>query len=304
MNEDARRGGDKSAAKMWQKDERGRDNSGGTLLIVESMSRSRWARFRGWIVGSVLAFGLVPALAAESVAVRHVEGTLHGFLALRAEDGHLLAVGDLIEVVQGSRVTSHLVFRFKDGSVDDETTVYSQRGTFRLISDHHIQKGPSYSHPLDMQIDVRRGVVTTRTTGKDGKEEVKTDSLKLPPDLANGMVLTIAKNLAPDKPETKVSMIVATPKPRVVTLVITPRTEEPFSVLGSARKARRFEIKIELGGVAGVVAPLVGKQPPNIQIWIAEGPAPGFVKEQGPFYEGGPIWAIELASPVWANEHN
>jgi hypothetical protein len=70
-------------------------------------------------------------------------------------------------------------------------------------------------------------------------------------------------------------------------------------LLGSSRKAMRFEIKIELGGVAGVVAPLIGKQPPAIQIWIAEGPAPCFVKEEGPFFEGGPIWTIELASPVW-----
>jgi hypothetical protein len=35
----------------------------------------------------------------------------------------VLAVGDLFEVVRGDRVTSRLIFRFKDGSVDDETTV-------------------------------------------------------------------------------------------------------------------------------------------------------------------------------------
>ena len=123
--------------------------------------------------------------------------------------------------------------------------------------------------------------------------------MKLPPDVANGMVLTITKNLLPDTPETTISMVVAAPKPRLVKLVISPRGEEPFSLLGSPRKAMRFEIRIELGGVAGVVAPLIGKQPPNIQIWIVEGPAPGFVKEQGPYFEGGPIWTIELASPVW-----
>jgi hypothetical protein len=266
--------------------------------IEHSMHNSRSTWFRAWIIGLAFAFGS-QFLPAEPVPVRHVEGTLHGFLALRSQEGHLLATGDLIETVHGDRVTAHLVYRFKDGSIDDETTVYSQRGTFRLITDHHIQKGPSYSHPMDMTIDARRGSVTSRSVGKDGKEEVTTDTMDLPPDVSNGMVLTITKNLRPDTPETTVSMIVATPKPRLVKLVIWPRGEEPFSILGSPRKAMRFEIKIELGGVAGVVAPLLGKQPPNLQIWIVEGPAPGFVKEQGPYYAGGPIWTIELASPQW-----
>jgi hypothetical protein len=256
-------------------------------------------RFLCWIVTVLVVGALQPGLPAESVPARHVEGTLHGFLALRSEDGKLLAVGDLTEVIHGDRVTAHTVFRFKDGSVDDETAVYSQRGNLRFISDHHIQKGPSFPHPMDLAIDVGRGQVTSRSTDKDGKEEVKTDHMSLPPDLANGMVLAIAKNLPPDTPETTVSMLVATPKPRLVKLAISPRGEEPFSVLGSPRKALRFEIKIKLGGVAGVVAPLVGKQPPDIQIWIIEGPAPGFVKEEGPSYEGGPIWTIELASPAW-----
>jgi len=48
-----------------------------------------------------------------------------------------------------------------------------------------------------------------------------------------------------------------------------------------------------------MVAPLIGKQPPNIQIWIIGGEAPAFVREQGPLYEGGPILNIQLTSPVW-----
>lgn len=254
--------------------------------------------FRCWALSSALAFVLQPFLRAEPVPVRHVEGTLHGFLALRSQAGQLLAIGESTQTVRGDRVTSQVVYRFKDGSIDDETTVYSQSGTFRLISDHHIQKGPSFSHPMDMLIDASRGLVTTRSAGKDGKEEVRTETMVLPADVANGMALTIAKNISPDTPETTVSMVVAAPKPRLVKLAISPRGEEPFSILGSPRRAMRFEIRFELGGVAGVVAPLIGKQPPNIQIWIVEGPAPGFVKEQGPGYEGGPIWTIELASPV------
>ena len=152
---------------------------------------------------------------------------------------------------------------------------------------------------MDISIDSRGGQVTVRSTGKDGKEEVKTDHLSLPPDLANGMVPLVVENMRPDAPETKVSLLVATPKPRLVTLVISSRGEETFSVVGAPRKAIHYEIKIELGGVAGVVAPLMGKEPPNIQLWIIGGQAPTFIREQGPIYPEGPIMTIQLASPVW-----
>ena len=248
---------------------------------------------------AVLIFCVTPNAPAQPVAVRHVEGTLHGFLTLRSQDGKLLAVGDLTQVVHGSRVTSRLVFRYKDGSVDDETTVFSERGSFRLIRNRHIQKGPFFPHPIDLSVDARSGQVTTRSTGKDGREEIHTEHLDLPADLANGLVLLIAKNLPPEMPETKLAYLIATPKPRLVTLRIVPGGEESFSVAGSRRKAMRYDLKVELGGITGLVAPLIGKQPPDLHIWILEGEAPAFVKEEGFNYEGGPILTIQLTSPVW-----
>jgi len=47
------------------------------------------------------------------------------------------------------------------------------------------------------------------------------------------------------------------------------------------------------------VAPVIGKAPPNIQIWAVGGEAATFVREQGPLYPEGPITTIQLASPVW-----
>jgi hypothetical protein len=237
--------------------------------------------------------------SAEPIPARHIEGTVHGFLAVRSKEGRVVAVGDLFQVVHGDRVTARLLFRFKDGSVDDETTVFTQRGTFQLITDHHIQKGPSFPQPMDLSIDVPSGQVTVRSAGKDGKEEDKSEHLDLPPDLVNGMILSIMKNIRPEMPETKVSMVVATPKPRLVKVAISPHGEEPFSLVGSHRKATRFQLKIELGGVAGVVAPLIGKAPPEIQIWIVGGQAPAFVREEGPLYQGGPVWTIQQTSPAW-----
>jgi hypothetical protein len=238
--------------------------------------------------------------SAEPIAVRHTQGTLHGFLALHTPDGHLVAAGDLTQTVHGSRVTAHLVFRFKDGSLDDETTVFSQRRTFQLISDRHIQRGPFFPHPLDLTIDARSGQVTLRSTDKDGKPQVTSNHFNLPPDLSNGMVSMLVGNFPPEAPVMNLSMMVAAPRPRIVKLVITPRGEDPFTQAGTARKASHFDIKIELGGVAGVVAPLIGKQPPDIQLWVLGGEAPTFVREQGFTYEGGPTLIMEMSPPVWS----
>ena len=86
-------------------------------------------------------------LSAETVVVRHTEGIVHGFLALRTLDGTTIADGDLIQFARGNRVTTRLVFHFKDGSLHDETAVYSQRREFRLLSDHLVQRRVPVANP-------------------------------------------------------------------------------------------------------------------------------------------------------------
>ena len=256
-------------------------------------------RIRSWLLITALLCAWGPNAPSELVPVRHLSGTIHAFLELRSEEGRVLASGDLVQVAHRDEVTARTLFHFKDGSIDDETTVFSQRRNFQLVTDHHVQKGPFFPHPMDILIDRRVSQVTVRSVGKDGKEEVKTDHLDLPQDLANGMVPLILENVSPDAPQTTVSMLVATPKPRIVKLSVSSRGEEPFSVVGASHQAIHFEIKLELGGVPGIVAPLIGKQPPNIQAWVIGGQAPTFIREQGPLYPDGPITTIELASPVW-----
>jgi hypothetical protein len=240
----------------------------------------------------------VPPLAAQ-VAVRHTEGVVHGFLVLRTMDGETLADGDLIQIARGDRVTSRLVFHFKDGSVHDETAVFSQRGRFRLLRDHLVQKGPAFPRPVDVAIDGATGQVAVRYTDDDGKPQTATERLALPLDVANGMILTLLKNLRPDTSQATLSMVAATPRPRLVKLAITAGNEEPLSIAGSPRQAMHYIVKVEIGGLAGLLAPLLGKQPPDSHVWILDGEAPAFVKSEGPLYLGGPSWRIELTSPVW-----
>ena len=43
-------------------------------------------------------------------------------------------------------------------------------------------------------------------------------------------------------------------------------------------KATRFNVKVELGGIVGMIAPVVGKQPADTNVWVAGGEAPALVK--------------------------
>ena len=237
-------------------------------------------------------------MAAGQVPVRHAEGLVHGFLTLRSLEGKLLAEGDLIQNVRGDRVTSRLVFHFKDGSLHDDVAVFAQRGTFRLLSDHLVQKGPAFEHPVDMMLNGSTGKVTVRYT-EDGKEKTAEDTMKVTPNLANGYLPVLLKNLSSSGGERRLSMVVPTPKPKMVTLLVRPQGKERFVTGEVSREAMHYSVHFDLGGVTGVLAGLFGKQPPDMQVWILEGEAPAFIKSEGPLAPGGPVWRIELASPTW-----
>jgi hypothetical protein len=230
--------------------------------------------------------------------VKYREGLVHGFLALRTLEGEVLAAGDLIQTARSDRVTSRLVFSFKDGSSHDETAVFSQDRHFRLLSYRLVQKGPAFEHPMEVKLDGKSGQVTVRHRDEDGQEKVESERFEIPVDLANGFVPVLLKNSRSDAPPT-MSFVAAMPKPRLVKLEATAAGEEPFSFAGSTRKATHYVIKVDIGGVSGLLAPLVGKQPPDTHVWILNGEAPAFVKMEGPLSVGGPIWRIELTGPSW-----
>jgi hypothetical protein len=260
------------------------------------MPRTR-SSLRAATLAAVFAFSA--PLRADPVTVRHREGLVHGFLAVRTLSGETLAGGDLLQTSRGDVVTSRLVFHFKDGSLHDETAVFTQRGTFRLLSYKLVQKGPTFPKPLEFSLDGRSGHATVRWTedGDAKEEEERLD--KVPPDLANGLVSTLLKNVgAPSGPLT-FSMLAATPKPRLVKLVVTPSGEEPFTTPAMERRARHFVVKVDIGGVTGALASLLGKEPPDTHVWILGGPVPAFVRSEGALYVGGPIWRIELTAPSW-----
>jgi hypothetical protein len=235
-------------------------------------------------------------LSADPVPVRFREGLVHGFLALRTLDGKTVADGDLYQVPRGSTVTSRLAFRFRDGSYQEETAVFRQGRTFQLVSDHLVQKGPSFPRALDMRVE-STGRVVVRYTDDEGREKVEDEQMELPADLANGIVLTLLKNLRADGPPIEVSMVVPTPKPRLVKLGISRGGVDRFRIGASGRRATRYVVDVHIGGLTGVLADVMGKDPPDTKVWILGGEAPAFIRSEGPMFADGPIWRIDLVSP-------
>ena len=239
------------------------------------------------------------ALHAEPIRVRQSQGSGHGFLVIRSVGGETIGHGDVIQTAHGTRVTTELALHFKDGSLDDETAVYTQNGTFHLISDHHVQKGPFFKTALDMLVEAN-GQVTIRTTDKDGKEQSQTKHVDLPADVCNGMMAPLLVNIPATTPGLKLGMVAPQgDKPRLIKLNITPDSTGKFTDVGVTYNANIFRIHMELGGVAGVVAPMIGKQPGDLYIWVSESPIPQLLRLSGALADGGQVVSIELSGAAF-----
>jgi hypothetical protein len=255
--------------------------------------------FGEWFAGLVAmaVLGSSCSMQGQALKLRYRAAAEHGFLILRDPSGAILASGELTQVPYKHRITLHVVLHFRDGSIDDETTLYTQGETIRLISDRHIQRGKSFPNPCDVMIDALKQQVSVRDLSKS-TDEAKTEHMDLPPDLSNGILSPLIQNMQANTP-IEVSYVALSPKPRIVKLAIAKGGEDHFSVGGRSYKAVKYDVKVHLGGVAGVVAPMIGKQPPDSHAWVTESRLPAVVRLDSALYTDGPIWSVQLASPVW-----
>lgn len=254
------------------------------------------------LILALIAFAIASTFVlADPVPVVQRQGAVHGFLLLKDENGKEIAVGDETNEVRGNLIHARTVFQFRDGSVDDEETTYRQGSTFQLILDHHVQKGPAFSKSSDVTVDVSKGVVSwIDLSGKD--KQPKNQHMRLPRDLANGIIPLLVQNFPRGAANLTVSYVGVDSKPRIVHLIIKPDGSDKVALGWSGRQADKFDVHFDLGGIAGAIAPLIGKQPPDINVWTLDGsagPVPEFIKMVGQLYENGPTWTVLLAAPTW-----
>lgn len=234
---------------------------------------------------------------AAPVPVRFTEGMVRGFLVLSDTGGKRLASGDFLQTSHGGEIKTRTVLYFKDGSLHDETAVFTQQRTFVMRSYHLVQKGPAFEDDMDITLERATGKYRIKVKPhKGGDEKVLTGKLDLPLDVYNGMVPTVAKNLKGAR-ET-VHIVGFSPTPRVLELEMIPSGEERVMIGDLKRAALHYTLKPKLG-LLKLPATLLGKMPPDNHLWIITADVPAFVKFQGPLATEGPIWRIELTSPVW-----
>lgn len=261
-------------------------------------ARPRFRRFRTWTFVALVAGCLIaaPAVAAP-VKVLHPEGPSRGFVALSDLQGNVLAHGELTQWIERKEVVSRLVFNFEDGSIYDEIVRFTQDPVFRQTSYQLIQKGPSFPQGSEVRFD-RSGRYEARLETKEDGEERAKGEFDVPDDVTNGMTSILLKNL-PRGGTATTNLVSFDPEPMVLDLHLTPEGTDSFWVGRQERTATRFLVEPKVTGVTGMLATVVGKQPPPIRMWIAQGKAPGLVRFEGAFYVGGPVWRVEMEAPTW-----
>jgi hypothetical protein len=242
---------------------------------------------------------LLPRTApAAPVTMRYPEGPAHGFLTLSdVVSGKPIAAGELIQWIEHGAISSRLVIRFDDGSLYDELVRFTQRPAFRVQSYHLVEKGPSFAEPTEVKFD-RAGKyeAVVHPKGKPAKHAAGTTDI--PDDVGNGLTSVFVKNLEQGASATA-HLMTFQPDPIVLDVEFTPEGSDPYWVGGAQSTATRFLIKPTVPGVKGVLATVVGKQPPEVRMWIAPPPAPGLVRFEGALYVDGPVWRVDLATPRW-----
>ena len=246
------------------------------------------------VAAALLAINSSTSAQPGPIPVTHIQQPLHRLMSARLETGSTIASGEFSQVVQGDEVTMHMSYRFADGSNDDETTTYRQEGTLQLVRNHHVQTGPFFPKPVDFGVEAATGTATTRTTDRNGKIHVETEHVSVPNDLANGFVGTLLLNTPPNATPFRIGMLVPVSGGRLIRLLISPQGEQRYHTAGQTLKATVFRIHPELGGIVGVIAPLIGLQPKDVMVWVREGEEPAVVRIVGQLGGYGPLVSSEL----------
>lgn len=251
------------------------------------------------LVALTTALSSLPGAEAAPVPVSFAEGAAHGYLALGSENGETIAQGELLQTVRDERVESRLVFHFKDGSLYEEKVTFSQQRVFTVLSYQLSQRGPSFPHDLLISMDRRTGAYQVRSrAGADDPEEVTTGRLEWPPDVYNGIIGTLLKNLPRGKTET-VHFVVFTPKPKLIKLELRPEADDTVRVGDLSKSATRYVLKPHLSVLVHFFGKLLRRLPATFhyRFWILNDGVPAFARFEGPLYLMGPIWRVELLSP-------
>ena len=245
-------------------------------------------------LGALLA--LAAPARAEPVAVKTPEGPSYVVLWLGTPEGKRLADGEMVQRIVDGNVDSRLAFHFKDGSLYDETVVFSQDRVFRLLSYSLVEKGPSFGEDREMSFDRKSGRYRVIIKDRESSEEERHEGdVEIPDDVYNGMSGLLIRNAGE---KVNAHLLALTPEPRLLESSVRLEGEDAFIVGNEERRAKRYLLDLEVKGVTGLLAKAIGKAPPDVRYWITE-PVPALLEFEGAMYLNGPVWRIEPTRAKW-----
>jgi hypothetical protein len=168
-----------------------------------------------------------------------------------------------------------------------------------MQSYHLVQRGPAFAEDTEISLQRASGKYYVKTKShKDGREEAIDGTLELPPDVYNGIVTTVVKNLAKGASAT-VHLVAFTPKPLLIELELVPMGEHKMLVGQLTKTATHYVFKPHPGPWLELFAKLLGRMPSDYHVWVITEGAPAFARFEGPLNPTGAVWRIELTSPRW-----
>ncbi len=264
--------------------------------IGKAMGRTLRLRIITWLVVlSAACLAVVPTNAVP-VEVRFTEGVSKGFVLLREPSGQRLAEGEVSQMATGAdRVVNRLLLRFEDGSVHDERVAFSQKQTFKMLRYQLEQRGPSFPRPLTVTLDGESGAYTVRE-GKAPEDAPVKGTIHLPPDVYNGLTVTVLKNIPASKDQS-FHIVTFSPEATLYQVLVRPVGIEQVQVGGRSTQAVHYRMTPQLGRWTKLLAWALDKPIPQYDFWFTKDGVPAFVRFEGPLYADGPTWQMVQTAP-------
>lgn len=233
-----------------------------------------------------------PPESIERTTPTELEGTAHGFPALRDLDGKTLAAGDFTQWLEGDRLHIRIRYEFDSGRIIEERSVLRQEPL--------VQEQWSWQETRDGRVKRRFAVdfvagVATAEKLEDGELHQWSKQVELTPGRAfTGSAFTLAiKSLRQQLlggEAIELQTVGFTPKPRAARVELTHAGVDRLTMSGRTILGDHFIVHPKIPWIA---RPFV--EVPDTQLWLVHADPAAFLRWEGPLGEpDGPIVRVDL----------
>jgi hypothetical protein len=242
---------------------------------------------------AALVILLLLASPAAAPQAADIEGTLHGFPALRDLAGRKLADGDFVQWLEDGRLNVRITYDFADGRRIIERAVLRQ--TPRLVQEEWSWQETRGGKPIRaFVVDLRSGKATAETADDDGMER-SAETLDVEPGrtfAGFGFALAIksVRERLTKGEKVELRAVAFTPKPRTVSVEISHRGLDRMAMSGRSIRGDHFVIHPKIPRIVDLFIDV-----PDVHLWLVNPPPAGFLRSEGPLMTpSDPVVRVDL----------